>query len=226
MEQVALEANNSPRTEFLSYSDQEFREYVKSKFSKEDLITIWQNYVLSNTPQKPANKIRHQSADDLIRTYLDNNGSEKFLTEQKIRRSYCDLVLYDENSFKTKAIEVKSNGDDFRKAERQANKYSKWANSVAFLVESRKTENALKRTPEWTGLYEISDGDLKEVRSPKDLNHQVEELLDLMTVPQLKKIISTLGKDPKGKRADLLEKCKSSAESIDKSEARRVLLFD
>jgi len=226
MEQVALKANHAPRGQFLSYDNTEFTEYAKRKFTKDELTVIWQNYVLSNPPKKAAERIQHRSAPDLIRLFVSENNVSNYLVEHKVDDSYCDLVVFqDDTDFRTAAVEIKSNGDDLRKAVDQCERYAQWANAVFVLVETEKQEQAVEGLPSWVGVKVVESDEITMVREADDLNQSLLDLVELMTVDQLKELLRTIGTKVSGRKHELLDRVKANINEIPEPTARRTLLL-
>jgi len=225
-EKVALKTNNAPRGGFLSYSDSKFRDYAKRKYTLDDLTVIWQNYVLSNPPEKAANCIRHRSALDLIRLYVSQNQVDTYLVEHKISDSFCDLVVIEENEFRTSAIEIKSKGDDLRRMNDQCERYAEWADTVSVLIEPEKKDDAADLLPDWVGILVVKDQDVTTVHEATDLDQSRSQLIDLMTVTQLKQLLRTIGERVSGRKNELLKRVNTQINEIPEPTVRRTLLFD
>jgi len=226
LEKVALKTNNAPRGAFLSYDDDQFTDYVKGKFTADELTLVWQNYVLNNPPEKAAERIRHRSAHDLIRLYMRQNEADTYFVEHKVSDSFCDLVLVEESEFRTSAIEIKSNGDDLRRAVDQCERYAEWANDVSVLVETEKQDAATDRLPEWVGVLVVDDDDIVMSREPADLDQSASSLIDLMTVDQLKQLLRTIGERVSGRKNELLDRVNAHIHEIPEPTVRRTLLVD
>lgn len=225
LEKTALKTNNAPRGAFLSYSDDRFTDYVKGKFTADNLILIWRNYVLNNPPEKAAKRIRHRSANDLIRLYMDKNEADTYFIEHKVSDSFCDLVLVEETEFRTSAVEIKSNGDDLRRAVDQCERYAEWANDVSVLVETEKQDAAAEHLPEWVGILAVQDDTIVTVREPVDLDQSTSSLIDLMTVTQLKQLLRTIGERVSGRKNELLDRVNANIHEIPEPTIRRTLLL-
>lgn len=224
LEKVALKTNNAPRGTFLSYGDDRFTEYAKGKFTADDLTLVWQNYVLNNPPEKAAERIRHRSAHDLIRLYMRENEADTYFVEHKVSDSFCDLVLVEESGFRSSAIEIKSNGDDLRRAVDQCERYAEWANDVSVLVETEKQDAATDRLPEWVGVLVVDDDDIVTVQEAADLDQSASSLIDLMTVDQLKQLLRTIGERVSGRKNELLDRVNQHIHEIPETTVRRTLL--
>lgn len=224
LEKIALKTNNAPRGAFLSYGDDRFTDYIKGKFTVDELTVIWQNYVLNNPSEKAANRIRHRSAHDLIRLYMQQNDADTYFVEHKVSDSFCDLVLVEESEFRTSAIEIKSNGDDLRRAVDQCERYAEWANDVSVLVETEKRDAAGDRLPEWVGVLVVEDDDITPAREPADLDQSPAQLIDLMTVDQLKQLLRTIGERVSGRKNELLDRVNKHIHEIPEPTVRRTLL--
>lgn len=225
IEKVALKTNNTPRGAFLSYGDDRFTDYVKGKFTVDELTVIWQNYVLNNSPEKAANRIRHRSAHDLLRLYMQENEADSYFVEHKVSDSFCDLVLVEESEFRTSAIEIKSNGDDLRRAVDQCERYAEWANDVSVLVETEKQDEASEHLPEWVGILAVQDDTIVTVREPVDLDQSTSSLIDLMTVTQLKQLLRTIDERVSGRKNELLDRVNAHIHEIPEPTIRRTLLL-
>ena len=226
IEQVALKTNHAPRGQFLSYDDTEFIEYTKQKFTKDELTVIWQNYVLSNPPKKVAERLRHRSAPDLIRLFVSENNVSNYLVEHKVDDSFCDLVVFENDAdFRTAAVEIKSNGDDLRKAVDQCERYAQWANAVFVLVETEKQEQAKDKLPSWVGIKAVESDVITAAREADDLNQSLLDLVELMTVEQLKELLRTIGAKVSGRKHELLNRVKANINEIPEPTARRTLLL-
>lgn len=224
IEKVALKTNNTPRGAFLSYTDDRFIDYAKGKFTADELTLVWQNYVLNNSPEKAAERIRHRSAHDLIRLYMRQNEAYTYFVEHKVSDSFCDLVIVEESGFQTSAIEIKSNGDDFRRAVDQCQRYAEWANDVSVLVETEKQDAATDRLPEWVGVLVVDDDDVVTVREPAHLDQSASGLIDLMTITQLKHLLRTIGEHVSGRKNELLDRVNAHIHEIPEATVRRTLL--
>jgi len=225
LEKTALKTNNAPRGEFLSYSDTKFRSYIKRKFSADDLTTIWQNYVLSNPPQKAAKRIRHRSALDLIQLYVSQDQVDTYLVEHKVSDTFCDLVLVEKDEFRTSAIEIKSNGDDLRRAVDQCQQYAEWADDVSVLVETAKEDTAVDHLPEWVGVLVVDGSNVTTVREAADLDQSTTQLIDLMTVAQLKQLLRTIGERVSGRKNELVDRVNRHVNEIPEPAVRRTLVL-
>jgi hypothetical protein len=226
LEKVALKTNNAPRGAFLSYSDEKFRDYAKGKFTAEELTVVWQNFVLSNPPEKVAKRISHRSAHDLIDLYLSHDPADTYFVEHKISDSFCDLVLVEGEDYRTSAVEIKSNGDDLRRAVDQCERYAEWADTVTVLVETEKRTSTSEQLPEWVGVKVIGDdGDVTTVREATDLDQSPTQLVDLMTVDQLKQLLRTIGERVSGRKNELLERVNAHINEIPEPTVRRTLVL-
>lgn len=224
LERVSDSVNNSVRTEPRSYNEDDFNQYIRNKFSTDDLVAIWQEYMLCNPPESPARRIKDRSASELIDIYKSENIEDEFFVEHRVAGMSCDLVQVKDNDNYLVAIEVKSNGDDLRKAESQCQKYSKWANQVYLLGEPEKSKKALEELSSWIGVLNINDNGLTTERIPDEHHHSVSDLLSLMTVSQLKRILKSVDRELGGRKDALLNRAEDAQEEISIADVRRAIV--
>lgn len=223
LEKVSDSVNNATRTDFHSYGEDAFENYVRNKFSVSELKKIWQHYMLHNPSYKPAERIRERSASDLISIYKSEFEQGDFFIENRINGTCCDLVHVTPNC-RLHAIEVKSNGDDLRRASSQCQRYSEWANQVILLCETDKREEAIQELPSWVGVISIDSTELVHMREAKTLEHSINHLLNLMTVPQLKEVLLSIDKPTEGRKETLLERAEEHQEQVLIDDVREILV--
>lgn len=221
---VSKSVNNSDRTEIYSHEGEEFNQYIKNKFTTDELVAIWQEYMLCNLPEAPAERIRERGAPELIDVYISGHIEDEFFIEHRIAGVSCDLIQVKDVESRLVAIEVKSNGDDLRRAKFQCQQYSNWANEVYLLGEAEKSKSGIDELPSWIGVLTVGDGGPRVEREPDKLQHTVPELLSLMTVSQLKRVLKSVDRKVGGRKENLLERAENAQEEISLADVRRAIV--
>lgn len=215
LEDVISGVNKRTPTDIYSRKDDEFKQYIRTKFSRTDLMSIWQGYVLSKDPRVLARKIRGPSPKALIDTYTSRYSDRYFQREVRIADSVCDIVSFSESSGLV-ATEVKSGRDDLRSAKTQCENYDVIASEVEVLTVTDHRSRALSVLPTWVGVTICTDSELDCVREPNSRPSPKARILEEMTVKQLTHVLSHIGESTTGKKDDLMEKAKGSMSSLNR----------
>ena len=92
LEDVTLLINNSPRYEFLNEETDKQNIYFKRKYTINDLLKIYQNFISGINPEKSAKKIKTPDGFELTSRYIEKlNEYIKFNTEFKFKNTKCDI---------------------------------------------------------------------------------------------------------------------------------------